>query len=289
VSVVLVSADPQTRSHLAGLFEQQNFIFSAASSEEEGVEMAAAVRPSVLLIDLGSCGFEFIKRLKTNASTTGIPIFALTDQTLTVDERMDLTGQIERIFSRDSFSANDLITHLKDLEMLHPRRAGLLDDLTGLFNHRYLQLRLAQEVSRSLRYRIPLALILMDIDHFGHYVAAKGEYHGNLVLRKITELLKRNIRASDVVVRFAGDAFGVILPNTPVQPSLTLGRRFHSIIRDYPFLHEEVQPKGRITVSLGIATLKNHSPEGLVASAEAALARAIQRGGDCVEFQDHNG
>ncbi len=289
LSVLLISADAATRNYMSDIFGQNSYIFNTASHEEEGLELAAASRPGLILIDLATCGFDLIKKLKAHAATMGIPIFALTNKDLSMEERMSLTGQIERILTRDSLVAQDLIMHLKDLEMLHPRRAGLIDELTGLFNHRYLQLRLAQEVKRAARYKTPLSLILLDIDRFSHYVREKGEYHGNLVLRKTAELLKRSIRGSDVVVRYAGDAFSVILPNTLRKPAVSLGRRFHSIIRDYPFLHEEVQPKGRITASLGVASFREQSPEKFIECAEIALALAVRKGGDSVEVFNGNG
>ncbi len=235
------------------------------------------------MIDLGDDGFDIIKAIKSNAATMDIPVFALTNKDLTLGERQDLTGQIDRILKKDRLIENDLVMHLKDLEVLHPRRAGLIDELTGLFNHRYFQLRLAQEVSRALRYGTPLTLILLDIDHFGHYVKMKGEYHGNLVLKKVAELIKRSIRGSDVLVRNGADAFSVILANTPLPAGVALGRRFSGIIHDYPFLLEEVQPLGKMTVSVGIASLKEQSTEELIRCTESALSAALRKGGNTVE------
>ena len=93
------------------------------------------------------------------------------------------------------------------MEVLHPKRAGLIDDITGIFNHRYFQIRLAQETNRARRYSFPLVLAILDIDHFSHYANRHGEYYGNLALRKIAELLRKDIRGSDVVVRYGSDAF----------------------------------------------------------------------------------
>jgi diguanylate cyclase (GGDEF)-like protein/PAS domain S-box-containing protein len=283
VSLLLISEDRETQDRICSIGTDHGFFFRCARGYEEGRELSAATRPHIIMVDLSTCSFEIIKALKNDASTAGIPVFALTNRDLSVEERLSMTGQIERILRKDAMTASDLVGHLKDLEILHPRRAGLVDDLTGLFNHRYFQLRLAQEVSRSARYRMPLTLMFLGIDGFDHYVRAKGDYHGNLVLRKTAELLMRNVRGSDIVVRYTADAFGVILPNTLIGPAVSLGRRFCSIIHDYPFLYEEVQPGGGITISVGVASLQEHTPEELIQCAEAALAEAVRKGGNTVE------
>jgi diguanylate cyclase (GGDEF)-like protein len=95
--------------------------------------------------------------------------------------------------------------------------------------------------------------------------------------------VRKNIRGSDVVVRYGGDAFAVILPNTVLSAGLSLSNRFNAIIKNYPFLHEESQPRGRITASLGIVYLDGQSAEELIMCAEKALASAILKGGDRVE------
>ncbi len=289
VSVLLISDDSETQDRLCSIATDNGFLFRCAPGREEGRELSAAARPHIIMVDLSTCGFEVIRGLKSDASTAGIPIFALTNRDLSVEERMSMTGQIERILRKDEMTAHDLVGHIRDLEILHPKRAGLVDGLTGLFNHRYFHLRLAQEVNRSARYKMPLTLTLLDIDGFGGYVKSKGDYYGNLVLKKTAELLLRNVRGSDIVVRYGGDAFGIILPNTILGPAVSLGRRFGTIICDYPFLHEEVQPGGRITVSVGVASFEDHTPEELIQCAEAALASAFRKGGNTVEVFENIG
>ena len=136
---------------------------------------------------------------------------------------------------------------------------------------------------------MPLTLVLLDIDNFGHYLEAKGNYYGDLVLRKIAELLNRNIRGSDIVVRYGGDAYGIILPNTLLAPALTLSSRFQVIIRDYPFPYEEVQPRGTITVSIGVVAFSDQTTEELLRCAETALSKALQKGGNTVEVYEDIG
>ena len=285
VSVLTVTDDKNTQDYLNDILSNEGFLMQFAFDAEGGLELALATKPNVAIIDLNipDGGFNLIKNFRENPATKRIPIFALTSSPLSADESLQMTGQIERVLRKDALSSKELINHLRDLEVLLPKRAGLIDDITGLFNHRYFQIRLAQETNRAKRYKFPLVLAILDIDHFGHYVDEHGEYYGNLALRKVAELLRKNIRGSDVVVRYGGDAFAVLLTNTLLSSGVSLCKRFLSVIHDYPFLKEESQPNGRLTASIGILEFKEQSPEELMQSAEKALSLAIEKGRNRVE------
>ena len=285
VSILAITDDTGTLSLLHNILESEGFLMHSASDSEGSIDLALAVKPHVIIVDIGipEGGFNLIKRFKENPALSEIPLFALTSGTLLEDEGLQMTGQVERVLRKDALNSRALINHLRNLELMHPKRAGLLDDTTGLFNYRYFQIRLAQESKRATRYKFPLVLAILDIDHFGHYMNKHGEYYCNLTLRKIAEILRRHTRGSDVIVRYGGDAFALILPNTLLSSGVNLCKRLVSIIHDYPFIKEEVQPNGRLTVSIGASEFKGQSSEELVQSAEKALLLAIERGKSRVE------
>ena len=286
-SILVIESEESVVEYLKEILEPQGFFIHTAFTGKRGIELTHALRPSIILMDFvlpDMLSFDVVKELKENPYTKNIPIFILTERDISVDDRMTLMGNIERIVRRHAFDAKELINHIEELEVLYAKRAGLIDELTGVFSHRYFQIRLAQEVNRATRYKLPLNLVLLDIDFFGKYVEAHGEDYGNIVLKKVSELLRKNIRGADVVVRYGGDAFAVILPNTVLSAGLSLSNRFNAIIKNYPFLHEESQPKGRITASLGIVYLDGQSAEELILCTEKALASAILKGGDRVEI-----
>ncbi len=285
-TVLLIDPDRTEAEAIKGLLESEQIITYIAEDRSKGLELSVALRPSLIMVNTESPEideFDLIQELKSSPSTRDIPIFIITDRDISVEDRMTLLGKIERIIKKHGFDEKELIDHIKELEVLYPKRAGLIDESTGLFSHRYFQIRLAQEVERATRYKLPLILVILDLDNFGNFVKANGETRGNSVLRKVAELIRKNIRGSDLVVRYGGDSFAVLLPNTVLNAGLSLSNRFNAIIKNYPFPGEEVQPRGCITASAGLAFLGGQSPEELILCAEKALSLAIKKGGDRVE------
>ncbi len=286
VSVMLLSKDTDTIDTFHNLLTDAGLLLHAVMEKDEVIELSAKAFPNAIVIDAADnleLASESIRAINANPVTKGIPVFLYTARELTPNERMLFAGQIEHILKKESFSIPELITHLREMEVLFPKRAGLIDELTGVFNHRYLQLRLAQEVQRWVRYKTPLVFLLMDIDNFGHYLSNKGNYYGNLVLKKMAELLRKNIRGTDVLARYGGDEFGLILSNTMLSSAQHLCKRFSTMIREYPFIHEEVQPKGKITISIGMVEYKGDAAEDLLRCTTNALNHAKEEGGDRIK------
>lgn len=161
-------------------------------------------------------------------------------------------------------------------------KIGLTDELTGLSNRRMFNYLIEREINRSRRYRRPLSLVMIDIDHFKKINDTWGHPVGDLVLRKLGGLMRKGFRRLDVPVRYGGEEFAIILPETSLEEAINFAERFRITVETASFTNgRENIP---VTISLGVATIGN-SPvaedldaDALLQMADKALYQAKQSG-----------
>jgi diguanylate cyclase (GGDEF)-like protein len=158
------------------------------------------------------------------------------------------------------------------------KRTAALDGLTGVYNRRHYETRLAEEVARARRTAKPLSLIVFDLDHFKDCNDAYGHECGDLVLKDVSAAIKERVRTEDVVARYGGEEFVVLLTGgLDAHESFEVADKLRRAIEDRAM---GGRPAGEITVSGGVATLQAHQVDGgtLFRLADEALYRA-KRGG----------
>lgn len=159
-----------------------------------------------------------------------------------------------------------------------------IDGLTGLFNHRYLKSELDRHVKAAQRFSRPLSLIIADIDYFKHYNDRNGHSQGDAALKAVASVFMRSVREVDIAARYGGEEFVVILPETPFESALVAAERIRKKVEEEPVANEETQPNGKITVSIGVATLKEGDDMiKLIEAADKALYAAKEEGRNRVE------
>ncbi len=152
------------------------------------------------------------------------------------------------------------------------------DGLTGLFNRRYLEGALERELARAERSCSSLALLLLDIDHFKSFNDTYGHAMGDLVLKNVATTLQRGLRQADVLARFGGEEFVVLLPQVGERGALESAERIRAALES-----SGIHPGGsgkRVTVSIGLAMFPDDadSSESLLSAADEALYRAKDAG-----------
>ena len=182
-----------------------------------------------------------------------------------------------------SFAAAIALKNSELVEQLHS--AATTDELTGLYNRRALEERLAAEISRSLRHQLHTSVLLLDLDRFKTVNDTMGHAAGDRLLVLVAKILKQQCRALDVVGRLGGDEFLVILPMTKPVEAQVFVARVQSSLRDM----EKSSPEfGPCTLSMGIAESPRHGTtvSSILAAADTALYKAKRSGRNAVEVAD---
>jgi len=160
------------------------------------------------------------------------------------------------------------------------------DWLTGIFNRRYFDRMLAQEWNRAQRNGMPLALVILDVDHFKLYNDRYEHLAGDACLQALARTLEQTAqRTGEFAARYGGEEFVVLLPNTNGHDVLEIARRIQRAVWALALPHEETS-SGIITVSLGVASMMpsdRHNPDELVRRADSALYRAKKSGRNALQ------
>lgn len=163
------------------------------------------------------------------------------------------------------------------------RNQSIVDPLTGLFNRRYLEEILEREVRRASRSEQALGVMMLDLDYFKKFNDTYGHDAGDSVLRDVALFLKQSVRAEDIVCRFGGEEFVLILPLADLRITQARAERIRSKLHEVTILHEG-RSLGQVTMSVGVAVLPEHgqSSRALLEAADAALYCAKREGRDRV-------
>jgi len=157
---------------------------------------------------------------------------------------------------------------------------SITDPLTGLHNRRYLEARLAEELSRSKRYDYPLSFMMIDIDDFKLYNDYNGHQAGDRALEIISQCLHAALRKVDVASRYGGEEFSILLPQTTIEEAGVIADRIRRKVMTTKFPHGATQPLGMVTASIGLSCLSPslNSAEAIVRAADRALYHAKSHG-----------
>jgi diguanylate cyclase (GGDEF)-like protein len=164
------------------------------------------------------------------------------------------------------------------------RRLAVTDYLTGINNRRYFFERFSEDLSRAVRYRRELSLLMLDIDNFKNYNDLHGHQQGDALLRELTGLLSQSIRKPDYMARYGGEEFVIVAPESGKEPAHRMAEKLRVLVERHQFDRQESQPGGNLTVSIGVASFPDDggTVDELIGRADAALYVAKGRGRNLV-------
>jgi diguanylate cyclase (GGDEF)-like protein len=270
------------RSHL----EEAGYAVEEAPDGVAAVARCLAAQPDVVLLDIempGLDGYQVLARLKADDAVRDTPVVFLTSRTGMADVVAALQAGAHD-YLRKPFEPPELVARVaaaaqvkKLQDELRGRNAELdrltrTDALTGLFNRRHLDEELIRQFSVAYRNATPLAVLLLDIDHFKNVNDTYGHPAGDLVLQEFGRRLGSEVRAGDIAGRWGGEEFLVVLPGADLPAALAVAERIRRTISRSPVVLDGTHIP--VTVSGGCAVGPLDSPEELVARADAALYEA---------------
>ncbi len=287
--VLIVDDDVDAISYYAHLFQQNGMITSVASSPSSVLDLLIESTPDLIMIDLfmpGCNGFELAAMIRQNANFVSIPILILSS--------FDSPGEFLKNFNivgddflnksvDDSYLLNfvkNKILRSRDLRYLMER-----DSLTGLLNHSNFNDSLYREIIRADRTDSQLVYAMIDLDHFKSVNDKYGHLTGDTVLKSLAYLLQKRLRKTDVLGRYGGEEFGILLTNTTKDDA---GKVMDEIRKRFSRIKQSSDiSEFFVTFSCGIASFpENSKAETLIASADNALYKAKESGRNCVVIAD---
>jgi two-component system cell cycle response regulator len=289
--VLVVDEDPETRARLVEALSVTGSVASEAVSVVEALHMAHNNPFDIALISLdwsGSGGMDLLRRLRALDDTICVVVMTEhgTLETAVEALRQGAYDYLVKPFDPDhlrvvmgrALERRSLMTAARERETF--RQLSIRDGLTGVANHRHFCEILDQEIARSERTPRPISLLMIDIDDFKLYNDTNGHLQGDQALADVARLLSRSVRRVDIVCRYGGEEFAVLLPDTDADGASIIAQHVCDVVSEAPFENESLLPGGRLTISVGTATYPSQARrrDELIGRADEALYEAKRNG-----------
>jgi diguanylate cyclase (GGDEF)-like protein len=219
-----------------------------------------------LLEQIGSIGNGAVNTLVQNAINTNLGILVL----VAIETLILTIALVITIF---------IVMYLTN-KYIDVKNKMLIDPLTGLYNRRMFMKNLDREIERAKRFKHPLSLIMMDVDHFKVYNDTHGHVAGDKLLKKFAKILARKIRDIDTLARYGGEEFVILLPEANSKEAEKAAERLRKDVESTAFQGGERQPGGKVTLSLGVVTYHGDLKKGedVIHNADEMLYEAKRNG-----------
>jgi diguanylate cyclase (GGDEF)-like protein len=282
--ILIVDDEPNMVQIIEYNLRKAGYETSTANSGTEALESIKAKRPDLIISDVmmpEMDGHELCRIVRDSPATSSIPFFFLTAKGQLSDRIEGLrTGADDYIIK--PFEIEELIARvgarLERTKVL--RQLAITDGLTGIYNRRYFEERLAEELRRAERFVHPLSVVLLDIDHFKRVNDTYGHLAGDYVLSSFATFLQSNIREVDILARYGGEEMAIIMPETRAEDAMAITRRIAERLKETVFRLEDDGVEIALTFSAGVASFPQHgmNARDIVARVDEAQYRAKKAG-----------
>ncbi len=276
---------------LKKILEKEKYEVIYSENGKDALSIVENNTPDLVILDIvlpDIDGFEVCKRLRNNNKLISLPVLFYS-AIKTIDDKLLGLEMGASDFLSKSADERELIARIKNL--LKAKRkidsaisSSFYDPLTAVHSPQYFEHRIKEECNRSLRYKRDFSCMLMGVDNFKIINNNFGLSTGDRMLKKIAELLVKNIRSADEVCRYKDDEFGVIMPETNLRGAFAIAERIRNFISSSDELRSECSLK--LTVSCGVSQYSSElkDPQKLLNQAKQALKQAKNEGRNKTQF-----
>jgi two-component system cell cycle response regulator len=266
--VVLLVEDNESDSRMVRHFlKDLPLQINSVASGKEAVKVAQSGGADLMLLDIllpDVDGFEVCRQVKNSERGRDIPLVVITclDDMESKFKCLELNVDdflVKPIVPRELRArVKILLEKKKRLDKLRSQydaalNSAVVDRLTGLYNHGFFKKFLDLEIKKSLRHKYPITLIMIDIDDFKRYNDSFGHPVGDKILQELAQVLRKTVREVDLVARYGGDEFAVVLPYSDSQGALRVAQRIDQAIKSPGFSAKVPTAQKELTVSMGVA------------------------------------
>jgi two-component system, cell cycle response regulator len=298
--ILVVDDHPDNVEIIQARLESRGYQVETAANGQQALECVTANPPHLVLLDVMMPlmdGYEVARRIKSDAALPFIPIILVTARDSTEDKVEGLDAGAEdyltkpvnfpelearvRSMLRIKRLQDELDQKNRELEEANRqlRKLSITDGLTGLFNHRHIHELLHEEFERSRRSSEPVAVVMLDLDHFKNLNDTYGHPTGDVILFETAEILRDTAREIDMLGRYGGEEFVAVLPDSDEEAGVRFAERVRERVDAHVF--RDGATEVRMTLSCGVAALPSpgvDSPSSLLKLADEALYRAKSGG-----------
>jgi diguanylate cyclase (GGDEF)-like protein len=302
-TILVADDEPINRSLIQRRLERAGYRVLTAKNGREAVEITKAEKPDLVILDVmmpEMDGLEACRLIKETEATRDTPIIFLSARDETEIKVSGLSLGANDYISKP-FKAEELLARVyvamrlkRERDQLRKRaeeavtradiaqERAMTDALTGLLNRYGLQHILTREMSEARRYNRPLSCLVIDLDYFKAVNDTHGHNAGDTALQQVAVVLTENVRGSDMVFRYGGEEFLVLLPETELDGAISLAEKIRHAAATRSFGNGE--RIFSLTLSAGAASLwDNESGNDMIARADMALYEAKEHGRNRVE------
>ena len=288
VPILIVEDDPALLESICDILKEKGFEVGCARTAEQALKLADEREFKIALLDIhlpdmeGTKLFRLLK--EKNPKLEGIIFTGYASLESAVEALKEgildyLQKPIEwdKLFeSIEKAIKKREMEEKREEEIKYYKNLSVIDSLTGLYNNAYFKELLAQEIKRAERYRHPISLLMIDIDDFKKWQDKRGHLAGDRALKEIGSLLKSLVRGVDIVSRYGGEEFAILMTETPKEGAFIASERRRKAREGLRCQNG----KDPLTVSIGVAEFPKDAtkPEELIEKADMALYRAKREG-----------